>query len=56
MLEDARDLIEGVYGLEDYPPALNEVSLEADDSASSRLAALNTLNIENGYNGDDENR
>jgi CRISPR-associated endonuclease/helicase Cas3 len=58
MPEDARSLIEGVYASADYPSALEEVSLEAEGraSASGSLGALNTLNIENGYNGDDENR
>jgi len=58
MPEDARGLIEGVYDSEEYPPALEEVSLEAEGraSASSALGALNILNIANGYNGDDENR
>lgn len=58
MPEDARRLIEGVYDAEEYPPALSEASLKAegDASAGGGLAALNTLNIENGYNGDDENR
>jgi len=58
MPEDARRLIEGVYDSEEYPPVLLDVSLEAEGnaSASSSLGILNTLNIENGYNGDDENR
>ncbi len=58
MPEDARTLIEGVYDSEGYPPALSAVSLEAEGraSASGSLGVLNTLNIENGYNGDDENR
>ncbi len=58
MPEDARRLIEGVYDSEEYPPVLLDVSLEAEGtaSASGSLARLNTLNIENGYNGDDENR
>jgi len=58
MPEDARRLIEGVYDADEYPAALNEASLktEGDASAGGGLAALNTLNIENGYNGDDENR
>ena len=58
MPEDARCLIEGVYDAEEYPPALEKVSLEAEGhaSASGSLAALNTLDIENGYDGDDKNR
>jgi len=58
MPEDARRLIEGVYDSEEYPPALLEISLEAEGhaSASGSLGTLNTLNIENGYSGEDENR
>ncbi len=58
MPEDARYLIEGVYDSADYPPVLDEISQEAEGhaSASGSLGALNTLNIENGYNSDDENR
>ena len=58
MPEDARRLIEGVYDTENYPPALNDVSMEAEGhaSASTSLAVLNALNIEQGYSGDDENR
>jgi CRISPR-associated endonuclease/helicase Cas3 len=58
MPEDARGLIEGVYASAEYPSALNDVSMEAEGraSASGSLGALNTLNIENGYSGEDENR
>ncbi len=58
MPDDARRLIEGVYACTEYPPALDAASMEAEGraSASGSLGALNTLNIADGYNGEDENR
>ncbi len=58
MPEDARHLIEGVYASSEYPATLDEVSAEAEGSAkaSGSLGRLNTLNLENGYSGADENR
>lgn len=53
MPEDARDLIEGVYGEAlDVPEQLQECALDADGERRSEasIANLNALNLELGYN------
>ncbi|MDQ6968720.1 MAG: CRISPR-associated helicase Cas3' [Mariprofundaceae bacterium] len=54
MPDDARPLIEGVYGedvQEDIPPALQEVSWEAEvvDGVKKSMASLNVLKLNKGY-------
>jgi CRISPR-associated endonuclease/helicase Cas3 len=58
MPEDARRLTEGVYASTDYPDALGAVSAEAEGKAKAggSLGGLNTLNLEDGYSGEGENR
>lgn len=58
MPKDARRLIEGVYASADYPVALEGVSADAEgkEKASGSLGQLNTLKLEDGYSGEDENR
>jgi len=54
MPDDARDLIEGVYGYEaqdDIPPALQDASWEAEgrDLTQNSMANLNVLKLSKGY-------
>ncbi len=61
MPEDARRLIEGVYGdsaLDNIPEALEEKTYgaEGDDKARSALAELNVLKLELDYTGINENQ
>jgi CRISPR-associated endonuclease/helicase Cas3 len=57
MPEDARILIEGVYGDADYPDALQQraAKAEGDTNASRCLGVLNSLKLEAGYGGAEEN-
>jgi len=61
MPEDARDLIEGVYGdnaVDNIPEVLleNTFDAEGEDKAKSSQARLNALKLEQGYTGLHENR